>query len=257
MVCPYCHREVADGTLYCIFCGKKLCEEAAEVPFEQTQEKSDFDYEPTQEVPAVVTQPLPVNPAAPMPAEITQLCCPDCGSRDFQVVMKNNTTTTVNTKTKGYSASKGCLGYLFLGGPLGLLCGACGSGKSKTTATTTVTNEKSFVCKNCGCEFRSPKDLEGEIAALEAAVPRKKLMGKILIGIFGLAGLIDLICLFIALSNTWFFSGDAIVGPLVMLVLDIPLLAMGFALNGSWAEKEVNEKKAEYQDLKERMARFQ
>ena len=42
-----------------------------------------------------------------------------------------------------------------------------------------------------------------------------------------------------------------------MLVLDIPLLAMGFALNGSWAEKEVNEKKAEYQDLKERMARFQ
>lgn len=52
--------------------------------------------------------------------------CPNCGSHNIQVV--NQVTT------KGFGAGKGCLGYLLLG-PLGLLCGLCGMGETKTTSS--------------------------------------------------------------------------------------------------------------------------
>lgn len=67
------------------------------------------------------------------------ICCPKCGSGNLQAVSENNTTGG------GYSAGKGCCGYMLLG-PLGFLCGACGS-KTKTTTTTC------FVCMNCGHKF--------------------------------------------------------------------------------------------------------
>jgi uncharacterized Zn finger protein len=54
------------------------------------------------------------------------MSCPKCGSENVQVVTE--------TKTKGYSASKGCCGILLFPiiGFFGLLCGFCGMGKSKT-----------------------------------------------------------------------------------------------------------------------------
>lgn len=66
-------------------------------------------------------------------------CCPVCGSTNLQV------TTEKNTSGGGYNAADGCCGYMLLG-PLGLLCGACGS-KVKTT------NKTFFVCMDCGKKF--------------------------------------------------------------------------------------------------------
>ncbi len=61
--------------------------------------------------------------------------CPNCGSEDIQYSSKSS--------GGGYSAGNGCCGYMFLG-PLGLLCGACGSG-TKT--------EEFWICKQCGHKF--------------------------------------------------------------------------------------------------------
>ncbi|MCG6140646.1 hypothetical protein [Leptospira mtsangambouensis] len=41
-------------------------------------------------------------------------------------------TIIVKSETKGFGFIKACIGF-FLAGPFGLLCGLCGSGKTKTT----------------------------------------------------------------------------------------------------------------------------
>ncbi|TGL03548.1 hypothetical protein EHQ43_17495 [Leptospira bouyouniensis] len=41
-------------------------------------------------------------------------------------------TIIVKSETKGFGFVKACIGF-FLAGPFGLLCGFCGSGKTKTT----------------------------------------------------------------------------------------------------------------------------
>ena len=63
------------------------------------------------------------------------MICPKCGSE--------NTQFATNTSGGGYDAGNGCCGYMLLG-PLGLLCGACGS-KTET--------EEFWVCNNCGHKF--------------------------------------------------------------------------------------------------------
>lgn len=67
------------------------------------------------------------------------VCCPKCGGTHLQAVNESNTTGG------GFSAGKGCCGYILLG-PLGVLCGACGS-KTRTT------NKTFFVCMDCGNKF--------------------------------------------------------------------------------------------------------
>ena len=81
-----------------------------------------------------------------------ELCCPKCGSKRIQAT----TETDVRTTGKNYSVGQGCLGYLLLG-PLGLLCGSCGSGQKTTTTSTTY-----WVCPNCGNKFQSPQDIRSE-----------------------------------------------------------------------------------------------
>lgn len=62
--------------------------------------------------------------------------CPKCGSEKLQAVH--------NTNNKGFSDSKACGGCCLLG-PVGLLCGLCGSGKKQ---------EQSYrMCVNCGNKF--------------------------------------------------------------------------------------------------------
>ncbi len=61
--------------------------------------------------------------------------CPECGSENVQYATK--------TSGGGFSAGDSCLGYLLLG-PLGLLCGACGSGTS---------TQEFWVCRDCGNRF--------------------------------------------------------------------------------------------------------
>lgn len=82
------------------------------------------------------------------------LCCPQCGNKELQVVNETNVQTT----GKNYSTGKGCLGYMLMG-PLGLLCGSCGS-KQKTTTTNTTY----WTCPKCGNKFRSPEDIRKEIS---------------------------------------------------------------------------------------------
>lgn len=61
--------------------------------------------------------------------------CPNCGSERIQF--------GTNTKGSGYSAGNACCGFIFLG-PLGLLCGACGSD---------VSTEEFWICQECGNKF--------------------------------------------------------------------------------------------------------
>ena len=61
--------------------------------------------------------------------------CPKCGSENIQFA----------TRTSGspFSASDSCCGFLLLG-PLGILCGLCGSD---------VSTEEFWVCRDCGKKF--------------------------------------------------------------------------------------------------------
>lgn len=67
--------------------------------------------------------------------------CPSCGGRNCTLM------TETTTKKGGYSASDGCCGYILFG-PIGLLCGACGSGEETTTKTY-------WMCQNCGNKFNA------------------------------------------------------------------------------------------------------
>ncbi len=75
--------------------------------------------------------------------------CPKCKSQKIQTIVESNT----EGKGGGYGAGKGCLGWLLLG-PLGLLCGACGSETKITTTSKTF-----FMCMDCGNKFRDAKEL--------------------------------------------------------------------------------------------------
>ena len=66
--------------------------------------------------------------------------CPHCGNEECSLISETHTSG------KDFSFGKGCLGALILG-PLGILCGACGSGK--TTSTNTY-----WVCHSCGHKWR-------------------------------------------------------------------------------------------------------
>lgn len=83
--------------------------------------------------------------------------CPNCGSEDIQYSSKSS--------GGGYSAGNGCCGYMFLG-PLGLLCGACGSG-TKT--------EEFWICKQCGHKFSNftgqvNQELDAKLAAADKKI---------------------------------------------------------------------------------------
>ena len=65
--------------------------------------------------------------------------CPKCGHTNCQYVSQTSTSS------KGYGICKGICGGALLG-PIGLLCGLCGTG------TTSATNEY-WVCQDCGVKF--------------------------------------------------------------------------------------------------------
>lgn len=71
----------------------------------------------------------------------SRMQCPNCGGRNCTLM------TETTTKKDGYSAADGCCGFVLLG-PIGLLCGACGSGEETKTKTY-------WVCQNCGKKFNA------------------------------------------------------------------------------------------------------
>lgn len=109
MKCRYCGQELPEGSAFCNSCGQP----------QQGSAQTD-------------TRKVPASPAA----EEGSLKCPHCGSTRLQY--------TTSVKTQGVSAGDACCGYVCLG-PIGLLCGLCGSGSSET--------KEYWVCHDCGAKF--------------------------------------------------------------------------------------------------------
>lgn len=118
MYCQTCGTQVAEGSAFCPKCGTKLMADKASISPSLRESK---------------------------PQDDEGIRCPKCNSKRLQATVESNT----QGKGGGYSAGKGCLGFL-LAGPLGLLCGACGS-KSKIETT----NKTVFICMDCGNKFQS------------------------------------------------------------------------------------------------------
>lgn len=86
--------------------------------------------------------------------------CPKCYSENCQV--KHDVTT------QGYSAGKGCCGLMFLG-PLGLLCGLCGSGN-------VLWEDEYWICNNCGKKFDKFDGKQAEEVYKARQVAKQKIL---------------------------------------------------------------------------------
>lgn len=140
MNCPVCNTVQSSGRSRCFKCGTyfdKALEEKLKNRILLPAEKQPNSNKTSQPV----------------------FCCPSCGHKDLQVINE----TSSQTSGGGYSAGKGCLGYLLLG-PLGLLCGSCGQSQ-----TTTTTNRTYWVCPKCGKKFEHPDELRNKINSLESS----------------------------------------------------------------------------------------
>ena len=126
-------------------------------------------------------------------------CCPSCGHKDLQVINE----TSSQTSGGGYSAGKGCLGYLLLG-PLGLLCGSCGQSQ-----TTTTTHHTYWACPRCGKKFEHPDELRNKINSLESPIfaTMSAIGGVIALILFLIFEKMDIgLALFIGLFTLGFFA---------------------------------------------------
>ena len=127
MFCRFCGAENPDEAAFCKQCGKQL------TLITPTEEKyTTFRNAPSK------------SSATSVDSEIT---CPFChaSSGNCHPVVK----TDIKTSGGGYGFWNGCCGFILLG-PVGLLCGACGS-----SVKTKVRNETWWVCQKCGKEFLS------------------------------------------------------------------------------------------------------
>ena len=143
MFCGKCGAQISEDTRLCPECGEMVSENQTDrkIVIENTERNNTMNRNMADN-------------AAPMSTKSssTGVSCPNCNSRNLHVTTENNTTSSGG----GYSGGKGCLGFLLFG-PLGLLCGSCGS---KTTTTTT--NKTFWVCQDCGNKFRNTQELMEE-----------------------------------------------------------------------------------------------
>ena len=117
MFCGKCGTSLPEGTKFCHTCGWQI------------PQPSIHTNQPIVESPKNKSERL--------------LKCPKCGSEHIQFA--------TSTETKGFSVGSSCCGYILLG-PLGLLCGLCGAGESKT--------KDFWVCHNCGAKFQAEDALK-------------------------------------------------------------------------------------------------
>ena len=80
--------------------------------------------------------------------------CPRCSSENVQVHYE--------VEKQGFSGGKGCCGWILIG-PIGLLCGLCGKDKVKS-------EEKYWVCNNCGSKFTDYEAEKGDKQRMRDAV---------------------------------------------------------------------------------------
>ena len=74
--------------------------------------------------------------------------CPKCGSTDCQIFVTNS--VKFHSNTKGFGSGKACCGLMAFG-PVGVLCGLCGAGKSRTWSEEE--QKEYWICQNCGKKF--------------------------------------------------------------------------------------------------------
>lgn len=128
MYCRFCGTENPNESVFCKKCGKQIKTPETQLP---------------QDIPPVLAD----KPVAPSSQETAGISCPHChaGGENCHPVVK----TDIKTSGGGYGFWNGCCGLILLG-PVGLLCGACGS-----SVKTKVRNETWWVCQKCGKEFIS------------------------------------------------------------------------------------------------------
>lgn len=141
MFCHKCGYKAVEGASFCEKCGTKLInngssitniENIPNVKSENLQQYEDF--------------------TANCYHSYKKMSCPKCNSQDVYPISETET----KIKGGGYGIGKGICGWLILG-PIGLLCGACGS-KPKFDSKTRIF----WICKNCKNKFRSTEDIEEE-----------------------------------------------------------------------------------------------
>lgn len=137
MYCHKCGKKLDDGTRFCPDCGTELTPGAS-----------------AEEKPVTVT-PAPNESRPTISVFGKKVICPVCKSKNLQVISEDHSVT--QTKGGGFSATKGCLGYLLLG-PFGLLCG------NRKLKTKNYNIHKTFwVCSDCGHKFRNLEDWKNEL----------------------------------------------------------------------------------------------
>ena len=208
MFCNKCGTEIPDESKFCSKCGNVLNSTAI--------------------------QPIS-NPPEP-----EGICCPKCKSKRLQVSVESN----VNSTGGGYSGSKGCLGF-FLLGPLGLLCGSCGSRQKITTANKTF-----WICQDCGNKFRNAQELMEE---KYMSAKNLRIIGRFFV-ILGSILILSFIGLII-FAFAYFDGGFGYLSLDRILMLVVPpglcLLNVGFGLwfirSGVKAKREYEKLKAQYE----------
>ena len=151
MYCRNCGNKLPEGARFCGACGA-----------EQKQSMVNADEKQPETVYQGMTgKTVEKQDVISNDSKIKSVKCPKCGGKRLQIMTE--TDTHVKTSGGGYSATKGCLGWLIFG-PFGLLCGNCGS-KQKTSVDTT--NKTYWVCSDCGNKFRNLDDWKKEIEEKE------------------------------------------------------------------------------------------
>lgn len=82
--------------------------------------------------------------------------CPNCNSSNIQF--------GTSTKSSNFSDGDACCGFILMG-PLGLLCGLCGSETS---------TEEFWICQNCGNKFTTEEGKQAEKEAEEKELSERE-----------------------------------------------------------------------------------
>ncbi len=238
--CFNCHSELPSGAAICPICGAPANHPQQQFANAQPQRQQQYNSQPQAPMYPQPTYNVPQNqmstyPQGQMPAQNNRgrrIKCPMCGSKNLQILA--TTDMSVKTSGGGYSVSKGCLGYICLGGPLGLICGGCGS---KTTTSVQTHTSRSWNCQDCGHQFPIIEELEKEIEANR----RSQKAGYFL---FPMA-IFDFLCAFYIASESEDYLYFCIP---IFITLGLISLVAGIFLP-PWNKNRIQQKEAALQEL--------